>query len=245
MITWVAYLGIGLVIGIASGIYLSRLDMLKSKKQQQLEEDLERTRTELDSYRTEVARHFVQTSSLINNMTESYRAVFDHLSSGARELCGDRLATHLLDLPKTRMLEQEEQARAAEDVSASAAAISDIENAPQQQAAAGEAAAEADSAAQTATTDDEAGTETPAQETAAAEARPEPEQTAKAEPAPKVKQHKKKKTAERPTGSNSPADDDEHAAFAGEQGIPAEVAAAVGSTEEPAASEEPQQPTVH
>lgn len=234
MITWVVYLGIGLVIGITAGIFLSRLDMLKSKKQQQLEEDLEKTRTELDNYRTEVARHFVQTSSLINNMTESYRAVFDHLASGAQELCGDRLATHLLDLPKTRMLEQAELARETEDVNVSREAISDIE-----------AAAEPV---------DEHADMTETEVAAEAVTNPEPEASTEAKPAPpkKAGSEEKNRTGgkakaadKRRSGNPDSDDDDEHAAFAGEQGIPAEVAAAVGTEETPAVDTGEKQPTVH
>lgn len=37
-------------------------------------------------FREEVTEHFVETASLINNLTDSYKAVFDHLSSGADKL---------------------------------------------------------------------------------------------------------------------------------------------------------------
>ena len=37
-------------------------------------------------FREEVNEHFVQTAELINQLTDSYKAVFDHLSEGADKL---------------------------------------------------------------------------------------------------------------------------------------------------------------
>ena len=51
---------------------------------------------ENDKFRNEVAEHFVETARLINDMTESYKKVFDHLSSGAEKLVDDdKLAERL------------------------------------------------------------------------------------------------------------------------------------------------------
>lgn len=105
MISWVLILSIGLVIGIGVGAYASRLDMFRSKKQLELEQKLHDTQEELGQYRKDVTQHFVQTSSLVNDMTESYRAVFDHLSHGAKQLCGDQVHTTRLDFPDTHLIE--------------------------------------------------------------------------------------------------------------------------------------------
>lgn len=51
---------------------------------------------ENDKFRDEVAEHFVETARLINQMTDSYKQVFDHLSSGAEKLVDDeKLAERL------------------------------------------------------------------------------------------------------------------------------------------------------
>jgi hypothetical protein len=39
----------------------------------------------------------MRTSELVQEMTQSYRAVYEHLASGARELCSDELETPYLD----------------------------------------------------------------------------------------------------------------------------------------------------
>lgn len=41
---------------------------------------------ENEQFRDRVSEHFVETAALINNLTDSYKAVFDHLSSGAEKL---------------------------------------------------------------------------------------------------------------------------------------------------------------
>lgn len=45
---------------------------------------------ENDKFRNEVTEHFVETARLINQMTDSYKEVFDHLSSGAEKLVDDK-----------------------------------------------------------------------------------------------------------------------------------------------------------
>lgn len=45
---------------------------------------------ENDRFRNEVTEHFVETARLINQMTDSYKQVFDHLSSGAEKLVDDK-----------------------------------------------------------------------------------------------------------------------------------------------------------
>lgn len=41
---------------------------------------------ENEIFREEVNEHFIQTADLINQLTDSYKAVFDHLSEGAEKL---------------------------------------------------------------------------------------------------------------------------------------------------------------
>ena len=42
-------------------------------------------------FREEVNQHFVETAELINHLTDSYKAVFDHLSQGAERLVEDQV----------------------------------------------------------------------------------------------------------------------------------------------------------
>lgn len=47
---------------------------------------VEQLQKENARFREEVNEHFVQTAELINQLTDSYKAVFDHLSEGADKL---------------------------------------------------------------------------------------------------------------------------------------------------------------
>lgn len=45
---------------------------------------------ENDRFKNEVTEHFVETGRLINQLTDSYKQVFDHLSSGAEKLVDEK-----------------------------------------------------------------------------------------------------------------------------------------------------------
>ncbi len=49
-------------------------------------EELARLKRENAKFRDQVNGHFVHTAELINQLTDSYKAVFDHLSDGAETL---------------------------------------------------------------------------------------------------------------------------------------------------------------
>lgn len=51
---------------------------------------IEALKRENEKFRDEVTEHFVETARLINQMTDSYKAVFDHLSQGADKLVDDK-----------------------------------------------------------------------------------------------------------------------------------------------------------
>lgn len=73
---------IGLVIGLAAGAGAAWYFLAgrgSSPSAEQLKKENERIREEVNA-------HFVQTAELINQLTDSYKAVFDHLSDGADRL---------------------------------------------------------------------------------------------------------------------------------------------------------------
>jgi len=53
---------------------------------------VQRVRAELDEYRTRVSDHFTGTSDRFRDLSLQYRSLFDHLSEGARALCGGDFA---------------------------------------------------------------------------------------------------------------------------------------------------------
>ena len=64
------------------GAVISRT-IVPPSNQKSLESQLLESRQDLEKYQQEVAHHFAETSKLVTNLTESYKAVHDHLSKGA------------------------------------------------------------------------------------------------------------------------------------------------------------------
>lgn len=51
--------------------------------------EVRRLERELEAYRDDVGDHFVRTAELVNALTQDYRAVYEHLESGAYDLVGE------------------------------------------------------------------------------------------------------------------------------------------------------------
>lgn len=105
MVTWVLYLCIGVVIGAVAGFYFGRLDDFGSKQKSQLQQKLVNTEQELQDYKQQVKKHFVETSTLINSLTDSYQAVHEHLAKGVSTLCNSEIEVNRLEvIQKTALL---------------------------------------------------------------------------------------------------------------------------------------------
>ena len=59
-------------------------------KEKELQDELDNLRAAFEASRQDVGRHFSRTSELVDRLTESYRAVYDHLSDGTQKLVYDR-----------------------------------------------------------------------------------------------------------------------------------------------------------
>jgi len=83
MLEGIAGVVIGLMVGAtAAWLWLDR----KSGSA----DSVETLKRENERFREEVNEHFVQTAELINQLTDSYKAVFDHLSEGAEKLVDEK-----------------------------------------------------------------------------------------------------------------------------------------------------------
>jgi uncharacterized membrane-anchored protein YhcB (DUF1043 family) len=67
---------------------------------------IQRVRAELDEYRTRVSDHFTGTSDRFRDLSLQYRTLFDHLSEGARALCGGDFAALEGDLAASALPER-------------------------------------------------------------------------------------------------------------------------------------------
>ena len=99
ILTATALLGLG--IGLAVGWLLGMRRKSKRDVILDLEARLERAIESRADYEAEVAEHFAKTAQLLNRMTQDYREVYNHLASGADNLCDGEVnipsATTLLE----------------------------------------------------------------------------------------------------------------------------------------------------
>ena len=115
MITWVLYLCIGIVIGGMAGFYFAKLDDFSKKQKQELEDKLNKTEQELVEYKDQVTAHFIETANLINNMTESYQKVHEHLAKGSVELCNNAVEVNKLTVSSDQLLSAQKSGSNAQD----------------------------------------------------------------------------------------------------------------------------------
>ncbi|TCK18236.1 uncharacterized protein DUF1043 [Thiogranum longum] len=88
---------ISFAFGIAAGYAIHFFVNSDNKHSEELEAELDQLKEEMEQYRGEVAEHFQRTSELVQEMTSSYKNVYEHLASGSAHLCSDAIQTPQLD----------------------------------------------------------------------------------------------------------------------------------------------------
>jgi uncharacterized membrane-anchored protein YhcB (DUF1043 family) len=78
-----------LLIGAALGCMITYALMARNGRTHQLQLELNQLKDSFRDYRDQVTHHFMRTSELVQEMTHSYRSVYEHLASGAQRLCGE------------------------------------------------------------------------------------------------------------------------------------------------------------
>ena len=81
-------------IGGLVGAIISRT-LIPPAQQKELENSLATARKELDNYHQDVAQHFAETSRLVNNLTQSYKDVHEHLARGAIQLTNPEISKQI------------------------------------------------------------------------------------------------------------------------------------------------------
>jgi len=115
-LSWAWVIGlITFACGIACGIGIAYLMPGNRRRAQELQDKLQSLQQEFDSYHNQVGQHFLKTSELVQKMTESYRDVYEHLSTGSQALCQTPVNTPRLDIPEHPMLKAETQTGAADE----------------------------------------------------------------------------------------------------------------------------------
>ncbi len=89
-----------------------------SSRSKELEERVLRAEEELKHYQQDVSEHFAKTSELVNNLTQSYRDVYEHLANSALKLTTPALSRQILDSANTQLLGSEKTYLSEEHIEA-------------------------------------------------------------------------------------------------------------------------------
>ena len=79
----------GLIFGILIGILVGYFLRSPGPSLTEVQNELDKTRKELEGYRSKVTEHFAKTADLVNDLTKNYKAVYEHLASSSQQLCED------------------------------------------------------------------------------------------------------------------------------------------------------------
>lgn len=90
--------------GCAIGAIIFSAMSRGSRDTGKLKAELEEKERELQAYKSSVAGHFDKTSELVNELTQDYVKVYQHLSEGARNLGAPRRDMDLLEQQQGRVL---------------------------------------------------------------------------------------------------------------------------------------------
>ena len=98
------------LLGTVIGCILTYTIVARNNRTHQLQMELNELTDDFRGYRDQVTLHFMRTSELVQEMTQSYRSVYEHLASGAQHLCGDDEAAALHHTSTARVTDSSDQA---------------------------------------------------------------------------------------------------------------------------------------
>ena len=96
--------GIALIIGFLLGTVIQMLLKRSSGDIDKLKAEMEKTRAEMEQYKASVNRHFNKTSDLVNELTQDYVKVYQHLAEGAQSLSDTPVFAQMLEQSQGRVL---------------------------------------------------------------------------------------------------------------------------------------------
>ena len=95
---------LGLLLGIGLGSIATYTLVSRNNRTHILQRELNQLAERFTDYRDQVGQHFMHTSDLVKEMTRSYRAVYEHLATGAHHLCAEDPAAPTLSHQSTEQL---------------------------------------------------------------------------------------------------------------------------------------------
>ena len=92
---------VAVIAGLVVGVIVNQRRGSSGKVQRQLENQLSDLQKQQKNYQNEVTEHFQQTARLLDQLSNSYRDVHNHLASGAQLLADNTVGESLQMLPDT------------------------------------------------------------------------------------------------------------------------------------------------
>jgi hypothetical protein len=92
---------VSLIVGLAVGAWLINKLSPSQQNRKALEKHIQKLQRQQQDYQDEVNQHFSKTAELLNQMTESYRDVHNHLAKSASQLTSHGISP-LQALPEDR-----------------------------------------------------------------------------------------------------------------------------------------------
>ena len=114
---------LGLLLGIGLGAIVTYTLMARNSRTHRLQRELNQLSERFTDYRDQVGQHFMHTSDLVKEMTRSYRAVYEHLATGAHHLCAEDPAAPTLAHQNPEQLDADN----TEEVGATSADYDELE----------------------------------------------------------------------------------------------------------------------
>jgi uncharacterized membrane-anchored protein YhcB (DUF1043 family) len=96
LFTLLIFVATAFIAGCLLSLLLTRSLSSSEKKSRTLETRLKETEEKLNGYQQEVTDHFAQTALLVNNLTQNYKEVHEHLASSALNLANVDISRQLL-----------------------------------------------------------------------------------------------------------------------------------------------------
>ncbi|MGB5259610.1 MAG: DUF1043 family protein [Gammaproteobacteria bacterium] len=97
------------LLGTVIGCIVTYTVVARNNRTHQLQMELNELTDDFRDYRDQVTHHFMRTSELVQEMTQSYRSVYEHLANGAQHLCADTEATALHHTSAPRVTDSSDQ----------------------------------------------------------------------------------------------------------------------------------------
>lgn len=92
--TWEYALIVGLVVGLIIGALAMRFGNRKLRQQTALQQELDKSRAELETYRQELVNHFSHSAELLEKMAQDYRQFHKHMVKSSTTLLPDMASSN-------------------------------------------------------------------------------------------------------------------------------------------------------